>query len=380
MKQFLANHIKNLGGWKTKRKILCFAVDDYGNVRLHDKNALETLKDKGIILSNRFDKFDALDTKDDFLQLYDVLDSVKDQHQNPAIFTPYALPANINFDKVLQDKNKYEYELLPETYLKLENEDKVYQGAWQVLQEGIQKKLIKPQFHGREHLNVGLFDDLLSQNDERFMANLKLKSYAGIPQNSKKPTVKFTQAFALWDEAEITQHQNIIEEGLKCFEKVYGYKSITFTPPAQQLHPNLFQFIENLGVKAIDKPRQINRHLGQNTFKKEQNKLGVQNHQSHVSVVRNVVFEPTDPRDINWVNFTFKQIQAAFTTHKPAIVSSHRVNYCGHISVQNRTTGLNALKQLLQKVVNAYPDVEFLSVDELVKEIIKTSPKSLNIQ
>jgi hypothetical protein len=380
MKQFLANHIKNLGGWKTKRKILCFAVDDYGNVRLHNKNALETLKDKGIILSNRFDNFDALDTKDDFLQLYDVLDSVKDQHQNTAIFTPYALSANINFDKVLQDKKKYEYELLPETYLKLENEDKAYQGAWQVLQEGIQKKLIKPQFHGREHLNVGLFDDLLSQNNEHFMANLKLKSYAGIPQNPKKPTIKFTQAFAFWNEKDIFNHKKIIESGLKCFEEVYGYRSTTFTPPAQQLHPNLFQFIENLGVKAIDKPRLTKRHLGENDFVSEKNKLGIQRKENHFTIVRNAVFEPNANKNIDWVDFTFKQIQAAFRMNKPAIVSSHRVNYCGHISVQNRTTGLKALKQLLDKVVKAYPDVEFLSIDELVKEIIKTSPKSLNIQ
>jgi len=380
VKQTLTNHIKNLGGWTTKRKILCFAVDDYGNVRLHSKNAFDSLKNKGVNLKNRFDHFDALDTKDDFLQLYDVLNSVKDQHQNPAIFTPYALSANINFDKVLQEKNQYEYELLPETYQKLAKENKAYQGAWELLQEGIQNKFIKPQFHGREHLNINLFNDLLKQNHPHFIANLKHCSYAGIPQNPKKPTIKFTQAFAFWDEKDILEHKKIIENGLKCFETVYGYKPSTFTPPAQQLHPELFQFIENLGIKAIDKPRQVKRHLGQNNFKKEHNKLGIQKNQNHITIVRNAVFEPTEPRNINWVDFAFKQIQAAFRTHKPAIVSSHRVNYCGHISAQNRTKGLNALKHLLNKVTTTYPDVEFLAVDELVNEIIKTSSKSINIK
>jgi hypothetical protein len=96
MKQTLANHIKNLGGWTTQRKILCFAVDDYGNVRLHSPEAQENLKSAGVELSSRFDYYDALDTREDFEHLFEVLSSVKDQQQNAAIFTPYALSANID--------------------------------------------------------------------------------------------------------------------------------------------------------------------------------------------------------------------------------------------------------------------------------------------
>lgn len=378
MRQLLANYVKNIGGWSTKRKILCFAVDDYGNVRLRNTNALNQLKSKGIKLNNRFDYLDALDTREDFNQLYRVLNSVKDQNQNPAIFTPYALSANINFEKVLQNKKIYEYELLPETYHKLAKENDAYKDAWEILKEGIRMKFIKPQFHGREHLNVTLFNDLLDENHSHLMTNLENHSYAGIPQKSNKPTIKFTQAFAFWEEAEILEHKKIIEDGLQCFKSVYGYNSLSFTPPGQQLHPTLYKYVEDLGIKAVDKPRKAKRHLGLNTYKIEKNKLGVQNNQNHVSVVRNVVFEPTDPRNIDWVNFTYNQIQAAFRTNKPAIVSSHRVNYCGHISPENRTKGLNALKQLIEKVMKSYPDVEFLSIDDLVKDIIKTSSKSLN--
>ena len=375
MKQFLANHIKNLGGWTTQRKIVCFAVDDYGNVRLHSPKALENLKTKGVKLKNRFDHFDALDTREDFEQLYEVLNSVKDQHQNPAIFTPYALSANIDFESVLTHKKKYECDLLPITYKKLEAEDEAYKDAWKMLQEGIKLNFIKPQFHGREHLNVRLFEDLLDEKNSALITNLENHSYAGIPSHSKKPTVSFTQAFAFWDEAEVSEHQNIIEDGLRCFEKVYGYKSMSFTPPAQQLHPKLYQILDKLDIKAIDKPRVTNRHLGCHKFVKEKNKLGFQKKQKHITIVRNVVFEPTENKNMDWVNFTFKQIQAAFRTHKPAIVSSHRVNYCGRISPQNRTNGLKELKSLLHKVVNKYPDVEFLSIDALVKEIVNSNSK-----
>lgn len=373
MKQTLANHIKNVGGWTTKRKILCFAVDDYGNIRLHSPGSVEKLKSKGVQLSGRFDYFDALDTCEDYEQLYEVLSSVKDKHQNHAIFTPYALSANIDFDKVLKERRKYEYELLPETYKKLAAEDQAYEGAFEMLQEGISNKLIKPQFHGREHLNIGLFEDFLNIEHPHLMANLENHSYAGIPKLTEKPTIGFTQAFAFWDEKEVENHKVIIKDGLQCFEKVYGYKSVTFTPPAQQLHPELYAYIKTQGVLSIDKSRTSQRHLGHDKYVQEKNKLGYQNNQEHITMVRNVVFEPTDDRGVDWVEFTFKQIQAAFRLNKPAIVSSHRVNYCGHIDLENRTKGLTTLKMLLQKVVQKYPEVEFMSVDQLAEEIHASS-------
>jgi hypothetical protein len=373
VKQILVNHLKNFGGWTTKRKLLCFAVDDYGNVRLHSLESLKRLKSAGVKLKSRFDYFDAMDTREDYEELYEVLSSVKDKNQNSAIFTPYALSVNINFDQVLKDKRGYEYELLPETYKKLAAEDNAYEGAWKMLHEGISYKLIKPQFHGREHLNVALFEDLLKEQNEHLMVNLKEKSYTGIPINPKKPSVGFTQAFAFWNAQEVEKHKAIIKDGLQCFEKVYGYKSKTFTPPAQQLHPKLFTYVGEQGVDSIDKSRSIQRHLGQDEYILEKNKLGYQSNQQHITIVRNVVFEPTDERGVDWVEFSFKQIQAAFRLNKPAIVSSHRVNYCGHIDPKNRAKGLKALKALLSKVINKYPDVEFMSVDQLAEEIQASS-------
>jgi hypothetical protein len=82
-------------------------------------------------------------------------------------------------------------------------------------------------------------------------------------------------------------------------------------------------------------------------------------------MVRNVVFEPTEDRGIYWVNFTMKQIETAFRWNKPAIISSHRVNFCGHIDKQNREKGLDSLKRLLQEIVKKWPDVEFMAADEL---------------
>ena len=82
-------------------------------------------------------------------------------------------------------------------------------------------------------------------------------------------------------------------------------------------------------------------------------------------MVRNVVFEPTEDRGIDWVNFTMKQIETAFRWNKPAIISSHRVNFCGHIEPKNREKGLESLQLLLKQFVQKWPDVEFMAADEM---------------
>ena len=38
----IRNHIKNISGWRTNRKIIVFSVDDYGNVRLSSKVLLKS--------------------------------------------------------------------------------------------------------------------------------------------------------------------------------------------------------------------------------------------------------------------------------------------------------------------------------------------------
>jgi hypothetical protein len=149
------------------------------------------------------------------------------------------------------------------------------------------------------------------------------------------------------------------------FEKTYGYLPHTFTPPAQQLHPDLYAYISQHGIKGVDKMRSVNRHTGQGRYVHERNMLGAWLNSGCVTVVRNCVFEPNDSA-IDWVAYTLRQIRAAFFWGKPAIISSHRVNFCGHIDPENRVKGLAALRNLLKRTVQAFPDVEFMAVDELV--------------
>lgn len=368
LKDKLANNIKNLQGWKSKRKLLAFAVDDYGNIRLSNLEARSKLKESGVRLEGRFDNYDSIDTRKDYELLFEVLESVKDQNERSAVFTTYAMPANVAFQDTLEQR-RFVPENLDATYARLAQKDPdSFDGAFSLMQEGIRKKLIKPQFHGREHLNVLVFNLLLQEGNAELLTCLKENCLVGIPNHKDRPNVRFSEAFSFWDKLEIEGHRTIIEDGIYRFEKVYGYKPTVFTPPSMLIHPKLYPFVESQGILAIDKPRVHEVHLGEGEFRREKNKLGVQEGQRHVTIVRNCLFEPNS-RNIDWVNFTFNQVKAAFFWGKPAIISSHRVNFCGHIDPDNRKKSLQQLKALLQKVVKTWPDVEFVGVDELAETI-----------
>lgn len=88
-------------------------------------------------------------------------------------------------------------------------------------------------------------------------------------------------------------------------------------------------------------------------------------------MVRNIVFEPVENRGEDSVNLAMKQIEAAFRWNRPAIISSHRVNFCGHVNPENRVNGITALKDLLKRITERWPDVEFMSADQLGDLIVK---------
>ncbi len=358
--------LKNLIGWKTNRKIVVFLVDDYGNVRLNSKEAKTNLAQAGLPIYSRFDLLDTLETKQDLEQLYEVLESVKDKNGRPAVFTPFALPCNIDFEKMeATNYQEFHFEKLPTTYEKLAiQQPEAYQGAWKLWQEGITKGLLKPQFHGREHLNLTLFNDKLKHQDVQLLTALKNRSYTSI-SDEDYPTISSTAAFDFWDVNETEAMKPALIEGLQLFKEVYGYSSNYFTPPVFNIHHSLFGTLYSQGVRYIDLGLIRKEHQGFNKYKTEFNYTGKTTSEGLTIMVRNVVFEPTEDRGIDWISYSLKQIEMAFRLKRPAIISSHRVNFCGHIDPANREKGLNALKNLLQEIVKKWPDVEFMAADEL---------------
>jgi hypothetical protein len=370
LKNSLLINLKNAIGWRTRRKIVVFCVDDYGNVRLDSKSARENLDRAGLKVRSRFDAYDTLETREDLEALFATLTSVADQRGRPAVFTPYALPGNLDFERVAATGyTDYHYELLPQTYDKLAARDpQAYRGAWALWQEGLEKGLMRPQFHGREHLNVRVFRKKLARQDGDLMTALRNRSYTSL-RSLADDRVAYTVAYGFWDFSENEDFAEILTDGLAAFETVYGYRATGFTPPGFQAHPVLHPVLREGGIKYLDGLFVHREHQGQGRYRRRLGYTGQTNDHGQLTLVRNVVFEPTEDRGIDWVAYTLQQIEAAFRWNRPAIVSSHRVNFCGHIDPKNRAIGLEALQQLLKQIVRRWPEVEFLAIDELGDQI-----------
>ena len=54
---------------------------------------------------------------------------------------------------------------------------------------------------------------------------------------------------------------------------------------------------------------------------------------------------------------------------KPAIISSHRLNYVGFIDEKNRDSTLKLLDEILKRVLKKWPEVEFFNSADLGKII-----------
>ena len=356
--------LKNIAGKRIDRKIVVFSVDDYGTIRTASKQARENMKKKGVKMLSYFDEYDALETKEDLLALFDVLNSVKDKHGNSAVFTPFSLSANIDFDKVIASKDfKYKYELLPETYQKLGG---AYEGIMDVWKEGIKNKLFVPQFHGREHLNISIFEELLKEKDPQLMINFENRSYSAI-DDTKFPNKSFPAAFDFYDFKENENFIPIIKDGLHTFEQVFGYRATYFNAPGDSEHHIIHKTLQENGIKYLDQPIVKNEHQGNGKYKKRINYFGKKTNYGQTILVRNCVFEPQTRKGLDWESYTMKQIEAAFKWGKPANISSHRVNFAGHIDPKNREEGLEQLKRLLKEIVKKWPDVEFMSADKLAR-------------
>lgn len=364
IKQTLFNHLKNIPGWRTKRKLVVISVDDYGNVRLDSKEAREKMDKAGLKVHSRFDAYDTLETREDLEALYEVLSSVKDKNGRHAVFTPFALPCNINFEAMQEEGyERYIYEFLPETYEKLSAfQPQAYGGTWDLWREGIEKGLMAPQLHGREHFNVEEFELKLSNRDQEVLSSLKNRSYASI-SHWKHPTRTWAGAFTFWNERENDRLVTIAQDGFGNFRDVYGYSPVHFMAPTAKVSDKVLETLSNLGIKLSDKPQIESNHLGRGNNERRLHYTGKQHLEKLKIAVRNVVFEPTE--NPSAVQIAMRQIDAAFRLNKPAIISSHRVNFCGHISEANRNVGLESLSKLLKSVVSKYPEAEFISSGEL---------------
>lgn len=357
LKANLGMNITNSKGWRTNRKIVVIESDDWGSIRMPSKEVFNTLKKQGIpVEKSPYCKFDSLESNEDLEALFEVLTSFKDINGSHPIITANTVVANPDFEKIEESSyKKYFYEPFTKTLKRYPNHNKVLN----LYQEGIANNVFFPQFHGREHVNIELWFKLL-KTDKNFKLAFKHNMW-GL-SNDVLPGLKSIQA--TYDSTNINLMKDSISSGLSLFEDIFGYKSKTFIANNFIWDIKLEDVLFDGGVvcfqgmkyqklpKEDGRPRKMIRHH-----------LGSINKNKQLFSVRNCSFEPSIYGDS--FKKTLKDIQNAFFWKKPAIISSHRVNFIGGLEETNRKTNLANFKKLIDVILTKWPEVEFIHSSEL---------------
>lgn len=325
--------------------------------------AFEKLESAGLDLrsadAERFNMNDTLASASDLEYLFEVLDKFRDIVGNPAVFTPVTIVANPDFRKIAQRNfTDYFYEPFTMTLERYTGNHK----AFKLWQEGVMRKLFIPQLHGREHLNVTHWMAALRNNDPHTRLAFTEGVTGFVPGNY--PIVDYQAAFLMTDPLEFDIHSGIITESLSLFEKVFGYRAEYFVPPNGVFNNRLNKILADNNVKLRSVARLQNEPTGSRKTRKKLHWLGEKDKYGIRYITRNCLFEPSQPgRD--WVNSCLSDINNAFICHKPAIISTHRVNFVGSLNPLNRDKGLTQLSLLLQGIRKNWKESEFITTKEL---------------
>jgi len=361
-------HISNVPGWRTKRKILVLESDDWGSVRMPSLHALEYLKSSGVDVGQggrkSYNYLDTLASPDDLSALFDILSKSVDKNGNSFVMTAISVVANPDFNKIKGNGfTKYFYEPFTTTLKNYYPENK----SFELWKEGLSGGLFVPQFHGREHLNVAEWMRSLQSGDRD--AHLAFeKGLWGYSRKSDSSSVSFQAAFDFYDKADLNVQAEAIKEGLSLFYDLFGYRSTFFVPPNGPFSRSLEKIAAENGILYLSTPKILKEPQGEGRNKKVFHRLGQRNKFGQYYMVRNCFFEPWQGQK-NWVDSCLKEIEISYKWHKPAVISSHRVNYIGVHDIKNRDNSLFQLKRLLKSVQKRWPEVEFMTSQELGRVI-----------
>lgn len=349
---------------KVKRKIIVIESDDWGSIRVPSRKDYDDLMAEGYAMDKRpYERYDTLETDEDIKALSAVLCKYRDFKGRHPIITFNFLSANPDFIMIKKDDYRiYHYEDIVKTYTSNEKSKNVMA----LIRKGISDGLFMPQCHGREHFNVIEWMRALQNKDKDALVAFNHKMCGIFPKENPALGNQYMIAFKAKDEKAQRYVCETVAESLRMFEKTWGFKSKTFIAPCYTWNDRIENMLYTGGVRLLQGSR-IRRSSSMDSG----NKFVYMGQKSNgmVCSVRNCYFEPATNRNYSTEQL-MKEIDVAFSNNHVAIISSHRINYVGGIDVSNRTKNLRLLDDFLSGLLKKYPDVEFMSSDQLI-EILK---------
>lgn len=359
----IVKNLSNIPGWRTNRKIVVIESDDWGSIRMPSNDTRAKLVSQCLPMGHnerqRYTNYDTLASKVDFEVLFDTLKKFKDVNGNHPKITAVSVVANPDFEKIKANNfNEYYYEPFTKTLDRYGLDD-----AFKMWQLGVKENLFVPQFHGREHLNVAVWlrDLQNGHKDTRVAFEHQCWGYA----NENPLGIDYQAAFDLEFKKDIISQKKAVDEGLALFEKLHGYKADFFVPPNGPFNNQLEETAANRGIKYMSASKIQKEPQGQGKIKTKFHWLGQTNSYGQKYITRNCFFEPSCEGTVLGVERCISEVELSFKYNKPAIISSHRLNYISSLNENNRKKSISELDRLLKIILVKWPEVEFLTSSEL---------------
>jgi hypothetical protein len=278
--------------------------------------------------------------------------------------------ANPDFKRIEESEfTYYYYQTIEETYNDYGESELL--DLWR--NKGIKENLLFPQFHGREHLNPLKWLKVLKSGNEMELQAFSKRCLLGLSGGMTTQKDLYMAAFEAQGSEEKEYVINAVIDGLKKFNEIFGFNSISFVPSQSKQFEEVNRVLVEHGV-LFSQAGQYFIPRGNGTFKKVNKFWGSSDKFGMKFWRRNCNFEPY--RDYsNEVEKCLSEIDTAFRWGKPAVISSHRINFTSRIDKSHRDKCLNQFDILISRITKKYPEVEFLNSSQLA-DLMLNSNKS----
>ena len=354
-----------LSSWHTSLHIVVFESDDWGNPGL-SRSSLKTLAAslgfEDFLLPLTYERNlnwwrYTLESLDDLEALYTVLERHFDSRGRHPVFTANMIVTRPDYDAIQASNfQKYVYT----------EPSKDLVAKWR---EGYERGVFFPQLHGREHFDYRwwLRDLRSGDNFIRKAFDLRILPVPSFVAGNRRiyygPYLDLSSLPSRSIPYE--EQKEIIEDAMRVFEKLFGYKSISTIAPCYMWDDNTEKAWYSVGIRYIQSGNyQIVGRDKKGKFMIVSHKLGEKNKLGQVYLVRNCRFKQRLMGNKGWRD-TLRQIEQAFSRGYPAIINTHSINYVSGIDPRIPKIALANLDSLLWRVESEYPDVIYLTSVEL---------------
>jgi hypothetical protein len=349
---------RNFAGKGFDEKYVVIESDDWGSIRQPSRAVYDAqIKRGGHPERDPFTHYDSLEKDEDLEPLFEVLSRHYDAHGRPAVITANYAVANPDFDKIENcGFAQYHYESVDET-LRGDPGCSRMRALWK---QGMDGGVWAPQLHCREHVQIEKWMESLRRGDEETTWAFSNRMISTADMIAAGNPYAYMDAFNHSSAEEARdQIERIVSDATAIFTRLFGFASKTFVAPCYVWGEALESALRKSGIDALQGGWYQWVPLNGSLRKKVHYNGEIQN--GRLYMVRNCLFEHSLFGGEDAVASCLNQMESAFRWRRPAVISSHRVNYMGRIEEANRARGLRLLDELLAKMRRRWPDIVFIS-------------------